>query len=268
MSDGFLFRMWDHGQQHLAAGRYVAARSELETAEAIAWRDRDAQSLARLYLPLLEARRQIRYHAVEGNIFICPPGTSSSRENQLLSRFLTQGDGTILLACSAQGAVERATCRLAGSVQYASRRTGRWLEALLLITQGNQTRITSQADPTFAAGLPVSWTSDPSAAVGSSTDPHLSIPLPAPGSYPGNSTGLPAVARESLLIAWEALALRWQSRHPPPHSLQQAHAKDKFAPDLAWTEMAWLRLALRIDPACEPITMRLIALAEAIQRES
>jgi hypothetical protein len=30
--------------------------------------------------------------------------------------------------------------------------------------------------------------------------------------------------------------------------------------------MAWLRLALRVDPACEPITMRLISLAESLDR--
>src|SRR4051794_38239918 len=65
-----LFRVWDNGQRHLAEGRYIAARGALEAAEAIAWRTQDAQSLARLYLPLLEARRLIRYQAAEGRIEI------------------------------------------------------------------------------------------------------------------------------------------------------------------------------------------------------
>jgi len=64
-----------------------------------------------------------------------------------------------------------------------------------------------------------------------------------------------ALARESLLIAWEALALKWQHRHPPRQGAT------------AWEELAWLRHALQVDPACEPIALRLIALAEAIERQ-
>jgi hypothetical protein len=281
--------MWELGEHHLAARRYVLARRELEAAEAVAWRDHDAQALARLYLPLLEARRQIRYHAAEGTVLICAPAASTLQEQHLLDEFLTTDAGTILLSCAAEGPKSPharrgktgrggpMACRFAGSVQFEAQRTGRWLEALLLIRRdrpdgGTDVRLASQADPTFAAGLPVRWTTSPTDQIGASTDPDLVVPLPPPGQYggQGNAPGggvaaggdprLHAVARESLLIAWEALALKWQHRHPPPK------ASTALGPAAAWEEMAWLRLALRIDPACEPVTMRLIALAEAIQR--
>jgi hypothetical protein len=282
----YLYRMWELGEAHLAARRYVLARRELETAEALAWRDRDPAALARLYLPLLEARRQIRYHAVEGTLLICPPGTPPAREQQLLGRFFASPAGTVLLACSPQGNKPRRgktraarggsgdeiACRLAGSVQYEAQKTGHWLEALLLIQHNGtgETRLAAQADPTFAAGIPVRFVAAPSSdsppnapleTLGESTDPALTIPLPGPGEFQGSRPGPGALARESLLVAWEALALKWQRRHPPPRS---SHTHDPR--EAGWQEMAWLRLALRIDPACEPITMRLIALAEAVER--
>ncbi len=278
----FLYRLWDQGQQHLAAGRYAAARRELEAAEATAWRHADARSLARLYLPLLEARRLIRYQAVEGVILICPPppALSTTHEHHLLRQFLNNESGTILLSSSAPHKTHSSPDptahirHLAGSVQYEARRSGHWLEALLLIQHGTETRIASAADPTFAAGISICWTQCPTAPLGDSTDPDLIIPLPPPAQYtgkpatvktePSRPSGLHALARESLLVTWEALALKWQRRHPPPRS--SPTARNAKAQHPAWNEMAWLRLALRIDPACEPISMRLMALAEAIER--
>jgi hypothetical protein len=125
----------------------------------------------------------------------------------------------------------------------------------MLHSHGNQTCVASTICPTFAAGLRVRYTQDPTAAVPSSTDSNLILPLPHAGRYVGRAPGLGALARESLLIAWEALALRWQSRHPLPHYAEP------------WEELLWLRQALRVDPACEPITMRLIALAKGIERK-
>jgi len=164
-SQTFLYRLWEQGEQHLVARHYVLARRELEQAEAIAWRDHDAAALARIYLPLLEARRQIRYHAVEGDIVICGAGMSVAEEEQELASFMAKRAGTILLACAADGgkrarrrsvnAGEAAACRFAGSVQYEAQRTGRWIEALLLVTGGaggGEVRIASQADPTRSVG--------------------------------------------------------------------------------------------------------------------
>jgi hypothetical protein len=244
-------RLWEAGQRLLGGGRYVAARRALEGAEGIAWRRRDARALARMYLPLLEVRRQIRYQAVEGVILICSPSGRAREEKEQLDKFLECEAGTVLLACSA-GEGE-AACRFAGSVGYASRRTGRRLEALVLVKLAAEVRVASGAEPLFAAGLGVEWTKDAGAMVGASTEEGLKVPLPPPGWYEAKDA-LHGVARESLITGWEALALKWQRRHPPPAGAD------------AWEEMAWLRLALRVDPACEPVAMRMVALAEGVER--
>jgi len=88
--------------------------------------------------------------------------------------------------------------------------------------------------------------------VGESTEQDLVVPLPPVGRYKVGDP-LHAVARESIITAWEALALRWQSRHP---------LRDRTA----WGEVTWLLKALEIDPACEPVAMRLMAVAEGIGR--
>jgi hypothetical protein len=260
MTTDYLERMWQRGQEHLAAMRYAAAVRDLEAAEGAAWRRGDGVALARVYLPLLEARRQIRYQAAEGTLVICSPAASLHEERATVNTFLQDARikaGSILIIAGS-GATHRKLHHLrralefAGAVKYAARSTGRWLESLLLLSHGDETRIVSPADPTFAAGLPI--TRESGAALSTTTDPALAIPLPPAGRYTAKDAAHP-VAREGLIFAWEALALKWQQRHPP------------FATGTPWEEMAWLRLALRIDPACEPITMRLVALSEASARE-
>ncbi|MCC7349878.1 MAG: hypothetical protein IT446_04850 [Phycisphaerales bacterium] len=54
------------GQQHLMAMRYLEAEMALSAAESVAWSQRDFDTLARLYMPLQEARRQRRQRCGEG----------------------------------------------------------------------------------------------------------------------------------------------------------------------------------------------------------
>lgn len=221
----------------------MAARYDLEAAEAVAWRKRDATTLARLYLPLLETRRQIRQNATDGMIMIAPQQDIHA-EQRFYHSFIRQAAGTILLTGPHAG-------KAAGAIRYAARRTGACLESLLLVEHGEHLRLCSPADPHHAAGLAVRVTSAADERIVPDVLTDRSVPLPPPGTYaPGDR--LHAVARETLLVAWEALALKWQARHP-------AHPQP-------WDEIAWLRLALRIDPAAEPIAMRLMALAEAVGR--
>lgn len=203
MSDA-MHNAWDLGQRQLAAGNYVAARDALASAEAAACEARDAASLARIYLPLLEARRQIRYLAAEGRIEILPTEILTSADRGIQER--------LLIADQSVAAPAAPDCR-----------------------------------------LPIQWITSESAAIGPSTDTALVVPLPHPGVYDGRR-GIGAVARESILIAWEALALKWQRLHPFTTSRDP------------WAEIAWLRQALAVDPACEPVSMRLISLAEGIER--
>jgi hypothetical protein len=54
------------GQQQLMAMQYLDARATLVEAERVAWQMREWDTLARLYMPLQETRRQIRQRCGEG----------------------------------------------------------------------------------------------------------------------------------------------------------------------------------------------------------
>src|SRR5689334_18464850 len=56
------------GQELLMATRYWEAERTLADAERVAWEARDWDTLARLYMPLQEARRQRRQRCGEGVI--------------------------------------------------------------------------------------------------------------------------------------------------------------------------------------------------------
>jgi len=232
MNSSQLERLWDTGQRHLVAGRYVSARQHLRSAEALAWRHRDPGLLARIHLPLMEASRQIRQNAVEGPIFILSPHIHVDA---------ARADATYVFLNTPPRVRRSAFC----------------VEALSLQTISGQTHLNSPAALRFADGLPIRFTTSPAEAI----NPLSPMPIPLPPVnlyYPNNP--LHSLARESLLIAWEVLALHWQSRHPLPAAPP--------SPATAWEELAWLRRTLLIDPACEPAAMRLIALAESVERNT
>ena len=58
----------EQGQRLLMATEYCKAERALAQAEQIAWQQRDFDALARLYMPLQEARRQRRQRCAEGVI--------------------------------------------------------------------------------------------------------------------------------------------------------------------------------------------------------
>ncbi len=245
-------RQWRAGQEALAAGRYMAAIGYLSQAQRWAARRRNAAALARIVLPLLEARRQVRHAACEGLIVMAPPPGPAQRK--VLEQFLASAGGTWIFAPGADWSV-------AARIAHSARRSGAALEALALRGRGTGLRLCSLADGARGAGIEVTLTAvahaveaaPPEAAHGRH---GAALPLPVPGWHSGGrdaaSKGLHAMAGESLLLAWEALALKWQSRHRP-------------APG-AWQEIAWLQQTLTIDPACEPVLMRMMAVAEALAR--
>ena len=247
--NGYLERQWDVGQRHLAAGRYVAARRALESAEGLAWRRRDAGTLARIYLPLMEARRQIRQNAVEGMIVITAGG--DRRKTQML---LGQASGTLLIGGTRADRVAEA----AREVGCRMRQRAGMLEVGGLLHHGGEVRLVSGAEVVFAGGLAVRTVTSAEARIDPRVEGEMVVPLPPAGVY-GAGEGLQGVARESLVLAWEALALKWQGRHSLNAGGPSAES--------AWREMAWLRGALAVDPACEPAAMRLISLAEAVERQ-
>ncbi len=231
-----LIHTWNAGERYLAEGEYMFARRALETAEAMAWRRRDAAALARLYLPLLEACRQLRHQACAGHIIISPVLPSPARAHLLRADAGTfVGSGPEALVCGRH-------------LIMAARNAGASVEFLLLLRHGTVARLCSPGAATFAAGLTVRWTTKATALAEWQAAGDPLVPLPRTGDIAPDRPEH-ALAAEALLAAWEALALRWRQRHGTT-----------TAP---WEEMALLRRTRQIDPACEPVFMRLIALAEA-----
>lgn len=66
MSEPDLGQLCEHGQELLMAMQYLRAEAALARAERIAWSNRDFDTLARLYMPLQESRRQRRQRCGEG----------------------------------------------------------------------------------------------------------------------------------------------------------------------------------------------------------
>jgi len=93
----------EQGQQLLMQTRYWDAERALAQAETIAWESRDWDALARLYMPLQEARRQRRQRCGEGivalNLFAQGPGDDVNPEQVVANyphgQLLVAGWGTI-----------------------------------------------------------------------------------------------------------------------------------------------------------------------------
>lgn len=247
MPRDYQVKLWEVGQNHLAAGRYSAARRELETAARLAVRCHDAAALGRICLPLLEACRQIRQNAVEGPILI--GGDYTTRQCRVaIHRLFTQSAGTLVIGTAG---------RLAHHLEYRAWGGGGCFEVLGLIEHSQGTRLVAPAACRWVDGLEVLWTADSSRLItpaGAATAENLSplvVPLPSPGLHlPG--TLCHAQARESLLEAWEALALRWMYRRSLPRLR-------------GWTRIATLLAARQLDPAAEPVLMEVLAVAERIE---
>jgi hypothetical protein len=65
-----LQHLCERGQEELMRMDYLAAERTLEEAEQVAWSIQDWDTLARLYMPLQEARRQKRQRCGEGDVVL------------------------------------------------------------------------------------------------------------------------------------------------------------------------------------------------------
>jgi hypothetical protein len=70
MGAGQIQDLCEIGQEQLSRMDYLAAEKTLAAAEELAWNARDFDSLARLYMPLQESRRQRRQRCGEGTVHL------------------------------------------------------------------------------------------------------------------------------------------------------------------------------------------------------
>ncbi len=238
----FAQRLWASGQDLLAAGRYVAARRELEAAERQAFLKSDAALLARIYLPLLEAARQIRQFCCDGIIAITPGDTASQRA--ALRDVLHSGGVWLRVESAGRNKpcalpqVPDSPVELLSIVKYREH----WRMTLPACKRGM-----GRQPGRFS--VPVQWTHDPGMFISPARPDALVAVLPPPGVYhPGNPQH--GQARETVLLTFEALARGWLGRQEKGST--------------GWAELTVLRQARNIDPACEPLLMRMMAAAQEL----
>ncbi len=238
----FAQRLWASGQDLLAAGMYVAARRELEAAERQAFLKRDAALLARVYLPLLEAARQIRQFCCDGVIAITPGDTP----NQRAALRDVWHSGGVWLRVESWG--QNKPCALP-QVPDAP------VELLSIVKYRKHWRITLPTGKSGIgrqrerSGVLMQWTHNPGTFISPARPGALVAVLPPPGVYhPGHPRH--GQARETVLLTFEALAMGWLARQEKGST--------------GWAELAVLRQARNIDPACEPILMRMMSVAQSL----
>jgi hypothetical protein len=78
MDSGRIQELCQVGQEQLSRMEYLEAERSLVAAEKLAWEGRDFDALARLYMPLQEARRQRRQRCGEGIVRLDILATSGS----------------------------------------------------------------------------------------------------------------------------------------------------------------------------------------------
>src|SRR3954470_23344955 len=86
------------GQEELMRMEYLAAERTLERAERMAWDARDFDTLARLYMPLQETRRQRRQRCGEG--IVCLDLIAQSKDDHVDGRHVVENfpHGQLLVA--------------------------------------------------------------------------------------------------------------------------------------------------------------------------
>ncbi len=235
----FVLRLWDSGQSLLAMGRYVAARRELEAAEQQAFRQLHAAVLAGIYLSLLEAGRQIRQLCCDGLIAII---TDHKLNRFHVTRELVNSGGVGLMMDTGRKLDTHSFSQRSVAKEVA-------VEFLRLVSIKGSWYLTPMGGRYFV--VPVIWTTDPEQLIVPAAPENLIAILPPPGIYrPGDPHH--AQARETLFLVWEALALGYLAR-------RHQQRRD------GWAELAVLRQARKIDPACERILMQMITLAESLR---
>ena len=238
----FAERLWASGQDLLAAGRCVAARRELEAAERQAFRRRNAALLARIYLPLLEAARQIRQFCCDGIIAITPGLTANQRA---VPREALRSGG-VWVSMRGAGITKPIAIPIAPDSPVELLSIVRYHEHWCLTSPACKSGLGRRCGRSSVA---LQWTHDPGMFISPARPDALVAVLPPPGVYhPGNPRH--GQARETLLLTFEALAMGWLGRQEKAST--------------GWAELAVLRQARNLDPACEQIFMRMMTVAQGL----
>ena len=222
---------------------YLAAVATLAGVEADAWQQRDWDTLARLYMPLQEARRQARQRAGEGVVRLDLIATDSTNEpdaEQVVTQYpigqlLVAGWGTIAPAIRVR---EMATAR------------GLFVETFLAaaypVGAATAVVVTPLDDARLPLPTPVATIDQLLAAL-----PPFCVAF-GPNELPaGDHPGTPATYARTMDL--------WERLHSPFLAAAEAE-RDPVR------RMAAYRRAIRVDAACELAHQHLAQVAHRLAR--
>ncbi len=231
------------GQSQLMRMEYLEAERTLSQAESRAWHLKDFDTLARLYMPLQEARRQRRQRCAEG--MVCLDLLAQSPQDHLDGRHVAENYPTGQLLVAGWGSLAPALVvrRLAFDCQLYLET---FLAAVYPITGGGRAAVLA----------PLANVNLPSPCEMSIADLRTSIP---PGCILLEEHEIPAGSRPGNAQTY-ATVMQWWERLHLPFLARADRIEDPIE------RMEGYRLAIAVDYACELAHQNLSAVASGLSR--
>jgi hypothetical protein len=229
------------GQRQLMAMEYLEAIETLAAAEVVAWANRDYDTLARLYMPLQEARRQARQRCGEGTVRldVIANGPSDAID---LDHLPIHGQMLVAGWASIQPAL-----RLRAKAREQKQYVETFLAAVFPITRSNEPAIVIA--PLEDVALPDAQPRSIDALLAS---------LPAHCLVFGPNE-LPRGARHGTTETYGEVMAMWERLHLP----YLGAADLEVDPE---RRMEGYRKTIRVDPACELAHQKLSDVAKDLKR--
>jgi len=245
MSDIQLQALCERGQAELMQTQYLLAARTLAQAEQQAWDSRDFDTLSRLYLPLQEARRQIRQRCSEGAVALhCYPQKPT---DIIAAERLVEAFPTGQMLCGGWGSIQPAV-----GVRRLAFGRSLYLETFLAAVYP-----IIDSDPVVVIA-PVEEASLPAAERGPVSILKSKLPI---GCLILTQPEIPSDARVGSADTFAGVMSLWERLHTP---FLEAAANE---PD-PHRRMQAYRLALRVDPACELAHQFLADIARTLRHSS
>jgi hypothetical protein len=244
MPENALQDLCERGQVELMQTQYLDAARTLSLAENRAWEIRDFDTLSRLYLPLQEARRQIRQHCGEGAVraHLFPSGPNAGIDPNQIVRECPHG----LLLVGGWGTIAPAL-----EIRRLALEQRLYLETFLgaIFPVGDSQRVVVVAPLTDSA-LPTAEVRNP---------PQLRALLP-PTHLMLHMRYLPEDAASATDRSFSYVMSIWEKLHKPFLAAAAGEA-DPIR------RMEAYRLTIRVDPACELAHQFLADIARGLARK-
>ena len=222
---------------------YVEAERILTTAERVAWDQRDFDTLARLYMPLQETRRQIRIRCGEGDVALdlFPPDPDAPMNAELILESFPFGQ----LLVAGWGSID-----VAKDVRRLAHERGLYLESLL----GAVHRTTDEG--LMIAIVPTEDTPVPESTELSRNDLWKALPA---NSLLLRSDDLPHGVRRGTTETFAKVASLWERLHLP-------YLRDADAEPDPVRRIELYRRTIAVDYACELAHQKLSHTAKELAR--